>query len=408
MKFEWAKTVAKAAVCGVLILAVANACAENLPGVAYIKNSAVWAQYQIPVCWVNPSVANVTERGWVQRAVDRSWGSHAQIAFVGWENACPSTNQGTAIRIKIDDGMPNAQGLGTQLLSQPEGIHLNFQYTTWQTGYCKKNEDRRQACIETQAVHEFGHALAFAHEISRCADQAQGIDGVSYMGGWGIAAIMYYCSPEYVSGIRGIQATLNPDDLKALTSFYGQPIVSTDFTFDSKVYMDLNPDVRIAVGGNHRAAYDHFLAQGLLQGRRASIEFDVVYYLNAYPDLKQAFGNDPVKALKHWQTYGMAEGRRGSREVSSAYLLSLKPSLNSYKKALEEWSKIDYVNRDVASADFSPINYLHRYIDIDLATRFAKVDFNPWYGDEISFNPDRYLATLHWIKVGISEGRIGN
>ncbi len=50
-------------------------------------------------------------------------------------------------------------------------------------------------------------------------------------------------------------------------------------------------DLLAALGqGNYPAAYNHFIASGLNEGRASSVNFDVGFYLNHYPDLIAAFG----------------------------------------------------------------------------------------------------------------------
>jgi hypothetical protein len=95
--------------------------------------------------------------------------------------------------------------------------------------------------------------------------------------------------------------------------------------FDPQFYLAAYPDLQAAFGAtNYRAAFDHWVSQGLPnEGRRGSREFDVQFYLATYPELQAAFGTDFRAALDHWVSQGLpTEGRRGSREFDVAYHLA--------------------------------------------------------------------------------------
>jgi len=46
--------------------------------------------------------------------------------------------------------------------------------------------------------------------------------------------------------------------------------------------------------------------------RRGSREFDVQFYLAKYSDLQAAFGTNYTAALDHWINQGIGEGRQGA------------------------------------------------------------------------------------------------
>jgi hypothetical protein len=110
----------------------------------------LWPDDTVPVCWAQttatrPDFDNFA--GEIKQAVLTSWSEFSNVEFTGW-NTCPNDTSG---RIKInlrDTGPSNSgggyPGTGTRV--------VNFNVT-----------DNR--IVNSVAIHEFGHALGFAHEM---------------------------------------------------------------------------------------------------------------------------------------------------------------------------------------------------------------------------------------------------
>jgi hypothetical protein len=195
----------------------------------YVNSSWTWAGGEVPVCWEDTDPAYEGQREWVRQAVESTWQREAHLHFWGWGHCDWYLWTNPQVRIRVADERPYVVNLGTLIGHQYNGMTLNFAFQNWPlhpNGRDCSTLDDQQYCIEITAVHEFGHALGFAHEQSRpdapsCIAPGHD-DGGDQGGDWLIGpyddqSVMNYCNISYNTG-----GVLSPGDIVGVQTVYGK------------------------------------------------------------------------------------------------------------------------------------------------------------------------------------------
>ena len=98
------------------------------------------------------------------------------------------------------------------------------------------------------------------------------------------------------------------------TGKYG-PHLDYSLVYDYNYYINRYPDVKRAFGNDDKAVLEHFVKNGMREGRIAKESFNIVFYKNSgrNGDLRAAFGNDNRQYYIHYIKYGYREKRKSSK-----------------------------------------------------------------------------------------------
>lgn len=159
----------------------------------YTKNS-VWPKKDLVVCWQDSADTEYpVEKAWVKARITDTWQRYSSLRFSGWDECQFFRTEDIKIEITNSKG-PQTIGLGKNM----DVMYLNFKLDSFFGQLCT-NDNRR--CVESTAIHEFGHALGINHEHLRadnptpgCGPIAGGTAGDKTVGAYDPDSIMNYCN----------------------------------------------------------------------------------------------------------------------------------------------------------------------------------------------------------------------
>ena len=103
--------------------------------------------------------------------------------------------------------------------------------------------------------------------------------------------------------------TTNSNSSNASVKKYISNGIDYSLVFDPTYYANKYADLKNAFGTDANKLFDHFIKNGMKEGRQAISTFNVIAYKNRYADLQKAFGNNLPLYYQHYITNGKKEGR---------------------------------------------------------------------------------------------------
>ncbi len=182
--------------------------------------------------------------------------------------------------------------------------------------------------------------------------------------------------------------------------------------YDEDLYLLSNPDVHVAVlTGALKNGLMHFAAQGFAEGRdalgmlqeiggiRLSQFFDEGLYLKFNPDVRMAVQQKAFAyGFEHFFRNGIQEGREASLYYNEQYYLSQNADVAAAIQAgilqsgLQHYLQVGHRENRIASLIFDPNAYLAAYADVAAAVQRGEIA----------------SAFEHYIEQGVQEGRFSS
>ena len=184
--------------------------------------------------------------------------------------------------------------------------------------------------------------------------------------------------------------------------------------YDYSYYINKYSDLKQAFGYNDTAALQHFITNGMNEGRQASANFDVTSYRLQYPDLRAAFGDNLKSYYMHYITNGKKEGRK---TTGTTQMVGYVTKLNGVDYS-SVYDYNYYINKysDLKKAfGYNDTAALQHFISCGMnesrqaSSTFILSYYRANYADlRNAFGNNNAAYYLHYITNGKKEGRVAN
>lgn len=164
--------------------------------------------------------------------------------------------------------------------------------------------------------------------------------------------------------------------------------------FDSKFYLENNPDVAVAVArGTVSSPFDHYRKIGKFENRDPNSLFDASYYLDTNTDVAVSAKQNGFSGADHFIRFGQFEVRSPNPLFDVNFYLTSNPDIQiavqtNQFTAFEHFLRVGQTENRKPSAFFDPTFYLEKYPLVAAAVTNGAVK----------------SAIDHYLQFGQSEG----
>ena len=183
----------------------------------------------------------------------------------------------------------------------------------------------------------------------------------------------------------------------------------TDYAevYDYEYYVNRYADLKKAFANNEAGALQHFVTNGMKEGRQAKGSFHVQSYAARYADLQRAFGTNLPLYYQHYLEYGIREGRSGAGGAASVTPSQTPAQSSSQTQGNGVVPVIVDAGTDTTQVPKTMPSGSTVLYGTDYSSVFDAVYYADRYADlKKAFGYDAQKLLQHYIRYGYQEGRI--
>lgn len=276
---------------------------------------------------------------------------------------------------------------------------LNYQFV-YDTDYYYEHNSDVAAAIGYHSSLLYKHFLQYGMREGRIASNAFNVQIYQKYNGDLQEAFGEQYANYYTHFLR-----YGKDENRKITGCFHNGL-DYSLVFNDTYYYNHNPDVANAFGTDSNLLWQHFIADGIQEGRTACSDFDVLAYKAANQDLQEAFGDHLEAYFDHYIRYGQYENRT-TKFSGSVYYKNMNFA-DIYNKEYYLANNPD-VEMVLGHDDQTILNHFVTYGMAEGRLSNGSFHVNTYknnYSDlQEAFGDDMKSYYLHYINYGKSEGR---